>query len=222
MRKTLVDNRIYFADFIEGGTYHVYNRTNNKEPLFKDEEDHLSFLSIYNHFLNPLCLTYAYCLIPNHFHFLIQLKSKKELLEYLEQIPQETLAKTERNYIKCQNEDSLHLLFGKTLSRMFGSYTHYYNRTYKRKGNLFNRRVKRRFVFDDDYFKQLLFYINTNSEKHGLTDDYKEYLWSSSYEIKNGNYYLLDRNSIIDKLGRKSQFFKSIDKVKLQKLEERW
>jgi len=63
--------------------YHIYNRTNNKELLFKDEENYRYFLSLFQKYISPIAHVYAYCLIPNHFHFVLQIKSDQELSFFL-------------------------------------------------------------------------------------------------------------------------------------------
>lgn len=53
--------------------YHVFARGNNREPIFFEESDYQRFLTNLERFRIPLEYTlYAYCLLPNHFHVLIQ------------------------------------------------------------------------------------------------------------------------------------------------------
>ena len=56
--------------------YHLYNRTNNDELLFKEKKNYLYFLGKYRHYLAEFVDTHAYCLMPTHFHFLIYIKSE--------------------------------------------------------------------------------------------------------------------------------------------------
>ena len=56
--------------------YHIYNRTNNNELLFKSEENYLYFLRKYRQHLETLLQTLAYCLMPTHFHFLVYIKTE--------------------------------------------------------------------------------------------------------------------------------------------------
>ncbi len=51
--------------------YHVYNQGNNKQQIFFSPENYLYFLRCYRKFVFPFAHTLAYCLMPNHFHFLI-------------------------------------------------------------------------------------------------------------------------------------------------------
>jgi REP element-mobilizing transposase RayT len=60
--------------FFDGGFYHIYNRGNNREPIFFERENYLFFLRrIREYFIPEEIEIIAYCLMPNHFHMLIRL-----------------------------------------------------------------------------------------------------------------------------------------------------
>jgi putative transposase len=56
--------------------YHIYNQGNNREPIFRERADYLLFLEKYKALINPIAHTVGYCLMPNHFHFLISTTQK--------------------------------------------------------------------------------------------------------------------------------------------------
>lgn len=58
--------------------YHIYNRGNNRENIFKNDENRRYFLSLYQRHLNSHVSTFAYCLLNNHFHLLIRIENKPE------------------------------------------------------------------------------------------------------------------------------------------------
>ena len=58
-------------NFIEDSIYHVYNQGNNSQKIFFTPENYLHFLRYYRKFVSPNADTLAFCLMPNHFHFLI-------------------------------------------------------------------------------------------------------------------------------------------------------
>jgi len=62
-----------------GTTYHIYNQANGSENLFKENENYRYFLQQYKKYIHPIAHTYAYCLLPNHFHFLLAIKGEREL-----------------------------------------------------------------------------------------------------------------------------------------------
>ena len=60
-------------EFMKGEYFHLYNRSIDKTLLFKNDEDYQYFLTK----IQPKIITYpasvfAYCLMPNHFHFLLR------------------------------------------------------------------------------------------------------------------------------------------------------
>ena len=55
--------------------YHYFNRGNNGCRLFFDDLNYALFLKMYREFVSPYCDTLSYCLIANHFHFLIKTKA---------------------------------------------------------------------------------------------------------------------------------------------------
>ncbi|WP_461788887.1 transposase [Pedobacter sp.] len=57
----------------EGKYYHIHNRGNNKQKIFLDDENYLFFLSKFKKYLIPNIDVFAYCLMPNHFHFFIRI-----------------------------------------------------------------------------------------------------------------------------------------------------
>ena len=62
--------------FESGGLYHIYNRGNLKTTVFFQPRNYLFFLEkVRKHFL-PSVDILAYCLMPNHFHFMIRVKEK--------------------------------------------------------------------------------------------------------------------------------------------------
>jgi REP element-mobilizing transposase RayT len=58
--------------------YHVYNRGNNKQPVFFETVNYYYFLKQFEKYLSGFVDVYAYCLMPNHFHFLIKVLKQCE------------------------------------------------------------------------------------------------------------------------------------------------
>jgi putative transposase len=51
--------------------YHIYNRGNNKQPIFFKPDNYIFFLKKMRQQLLPVADIIAYCLMPNHFHLII-------------------------------------------------------------------------------------------------------------------------------------------------------
>jgi putative transposase len=60
----------------EGNFYHIYNRGNNVDNLFYNPENYWYFLRKYDEYLSDYLETYAFCLLPNHFHLLVRVKDQ--------------------------------------------------------------------------------------------------------------------------------------------------
>ena len=64
------------------GIYHVMLRGINRQNIFEDSDDYFKFIKLLHHSVHPkdekglelppLCMLYAYCLMPNHIHLLIK------------------------------------------------------------------------------------------------------------------------------------------------------
>ena len=62
-----------------GRYYHIYNRGINSGNLFEENTNYEHFLKLYEKYINPIADTYAWCLMKNHFHFLVRIKSEEEI-----------------------------------------------------------------------------------------------------------------------------------------------
>ena len=196
----------YKAPFVENALYHVYNRTNNKELLFRNDTDRFLFLRRFNFYTAPFLETISWNLQLNHFHFYVRIKSFEEINNYLITRDSDELCITEKKFLK-QNV-SLHNLIDNVFKRLFISYTTRFNKIHNRKGNLFHRPFKHVVTDKDSQFTQTVIYINANAVKHKLVKDISDYQWSSYHDIISENPTTLLRREILDWFGGKSQFIK--------------
>ena len=59
-----------------GQLYHIYNRGNNRQRIFFSHENYLYFLTKLRKYLTPQLRIYAWCLMPNHFHLLVEVREQ--------------------------------------------------------------------------------------------------------------------------------------------------
>jgi len=130
--------------FRPGHYYHIYNRGNNKQVIFRDNQDYCVFMDRLRQVLGiptdqrvrlqPLTREafsiLSYVAMPNHFHFEIR-----------------------------QNSDiGINIL----MSKLSTSYAMYFNRKYGCVGHVFQDRFKAKLIPNEEYAKYLSAYIHNN------------------------------------------------------------
>jgi REP element-mobilizing transposase RayT len=209
-------NKKYFETLIPKSTYHIYNRTNNREDLFITEEMRFFFLQKIEFYLSDYYLVHAYCLLDNHFHLLVQTKSKIQILKNLKDKDNAVLTNLEIEFIECDESERdivVSKLFRTQFVRLFTSYSVTFNKVNSRTGNLFNRPYKRKIVANKIYFKKLVIYIHKNPDKHGLREKFDEYYWSSYLEYVNQEDTFISKSKTIKLFNGVSSFVNAHNKA---------
>jgi REP-associated tyrosine transposase len=67
--------------------YHIYNRGVNRENIFVEERNYELFLRLFEKHLHPVADLFAYCLLRNHFHISVRIKSEEEIIKTLRVSP---------------------------------------------------------------------------------------------------------------------------------------
>lgn len=81
--------RIKADEFASGQYYHLYNRCVSQRQLFIDEADYLRFLALMKQYLlSAQVNVVAYCLMPNHYHFLLQQTTELPVYLFINKIAQ--------------------------------------------------------------------------------------------------------------------------------------
>lgn len=160
-----------------GEYYHIYNRSNNRELLFKEHENYLFFLRKFGDYLKMHVDTYAYCLMPNHFHFLIRIN-------------------------ELTNQDDLILAF----KNFFISYVKSINEKYSRTGSLFQAKFKKKQVEEEHYLTGLIHYIHSNPIKAGLCKNFVDWPYSSYSSLISEKFTHLKREEVLDWFNGKEDF----------------
>ena len=65
-----------------GYYYHIYNRGTNGENIFRENRNYAHFLKLWGQHIEPIAGTYCFCLLRNHFHFLVRIKTEVEQEAY--------------------------------------------------------------------------------------------------------------------------------------------
>lgn len=118
--------------------------------MFFQQENFLYFLNKFHSYTKDDISVYSYCLLNNHFHFLIKVQDNA-------------------------NPD----LVTEQLRRFFISYSKALNNHQDRKGTLFERHMKRVKIQSDEQLLWTIYYIHRNPVHHNVTPNYQKYRWSS-------------------------------------------
>ncbi len=157
--------------------YHVYNRAIGSDKLFINERDYFYFQKKFDRYLSTFVDIFSYCLLPNHFHFLLRIKEKSKIIDVL----------------KYKGVELTHRNINQAFSNFFNSYTKSFNKVHCRKGKLFMLPYKRILVDKEDYLLTLVNYIHRNPIHHGYTKEFSDWEYSSFNE------YVSDKPSRINK-----------------------
>lgn len=171
--------------FIENQIYHVYNRCNGYEAIFKNFRNYDYFLKKYHEYLDPHWETLTWCLMPTHFHLMIRMKA--------EHVPE-------------QNIDDRMQPCVKAYADFCNGYVQAFNREHGRKGSLFMRSFKRIHVANETYERQLICYIHNNPVKEGYVSSAKDWHHSSFRELSEMTEIEARNNKIIERFGSKADF----------------
>jgi len=158
-----------------GKYYHIFNRGNNRENIFVEERNYRYFLELYAKHVMPIADTYAYCLLRNHFHFLVRIKTVEE-----------------QDLSGLLRKPSQHF------SNLFNAYAKAFNKAYHRTGALFQRPFGRIEVASDTYFVYLVIYIHQNPQKHGFVEDFRTWPYSSYQALLSTKPTRLRRDDVLE------------------------
>ena len=146
--------------FDPGNYYHLYNRGVNRRTIFFNDRNYQFFLSRLEKYLLSLADLVAYCLMPNHYHLIIFLKSTSEV--------------TSEVTSDVSN----------AMMRLSVSYTKTINAYYDRVGPLFQGAYQAKHVESESYLGDLIGYIHLNPVASGLVDFPEDWIYSSFHVYK--------------------------------------
>lgn len=171
--------------FVVGEFYHIYNRGNSKQMIYRSNSDYkrfLQLLSVSNSDI-PFKIEYlsrsekdviqgkeqvaigAYCLMPNHFHILLSPLTENGVSVFMK--------------------------------RLATAYSMYFNNKYERTGSLFEGKFKAEWLGEDRLLKYLFAYIHLNPVKlidpawreEGIKDAAKAYEHAATFPYSSLSFY---------------------------------
>ncbi len=146
--------------FTEDSFYHIYNRGNDKQNIFFHERNYDFFLQKVEKYIAPNADLVAWCLMPNHFHFLVRANSSS--IKIVKELPIPINALTEG------------------IRLLLSSYTKGIQKQESMTGNLFQQKTKFKCV--DEYLPTVFHYIHQNALRAKLVNRLEDWKWSSLSE----------------------------------------
>lgn len=177
--------------FLPEKIYHVYTHANGSDNLFRINDNYDYFLKKYQKYISPVAKTLAYCLMPNHFHFLIRLKNENEILASLD---------------ICNKDIDFSKVISLQWSHLLNGYSQAYNKMFDRRGSLFQPRIKRKPIDQDDYLTTVVLYIHWNPVKHGFVEKPIDWMFSSIHDYVYPSDTFIARDEIVNWFGNIEQF----------------
>jgi len=167
----------------EPGIYHIYNRGNNQQQIFFNEGNYRYFLDKCIRYLKPVSRIFAWCLMPNHFHFLVQV--------------------TEKSLEPVKSGSICMPAITNGFRLLQSSYAKGINVQEGRNGNLFQQKTKAKLVGGKEgYAVNAFFYIHQNPIRGKLADKFEDWPYSSFMEYAGrGIVSLCNRDSCMKYLG---------------------
>lgn len=150
--------------------YHIYNQGNNRQKIFYEKEDYQVFLSLYKRAFPIICSTLSWCLMPNHFHFMIH---------------------TDRRCEEKKKQGGLLLdPITNNIRKLLSGYSRIFNKKYKRTGSLFRQKTKanrlsesklilKSDMSNNEPFIACFNYIHQNPFRAGLVTKLEDWEFSS-------------------------------------------
>jgi len=183
--------------------FHIFNRGNNKENIFYDEQDYRAFLfrlslaiGIESDIIHKepllrmprsriritkspfgLFKLHSFCLMPNHFHLLIE---------------------------QCTD-----IPISKLIQKTCTSFAMYLNKKYNRVGYVFQDRFKSVLIENNHQLMWVTSYIHMNPVKDGFNRNPGDYSWSSYNDFaSNRNLPIISKDLIPELFGTRENFIK--------------
>jgi putative transposase len=169
-----------------GCYYHIYNHAVGNEKLFLSEDNYFYFLRRYQKFICPVAETYAYCLMANHVHFLVEIKDEIGVTPHSKYSPSQFISKQ--------------------FSNLFSSYAQAFNKQQARRGNLFISNFKRIKIDSDEYLTNIIRYVHMNPLNHSYRKHPSQWKFSSYNELCSGCTTFLSRDKVLKWYGGLTQF----------------
>ena len=193
-------------------SYHIFNHANGFENIFIEDENYRFFLEKYQQYILPIAETYAYCLLPNHFHLVVRIRRREVLEEVFRNFKSTNFSKVQ-NFGKVENSGKVEItdniieqFISKQFANLFSCYTQSFNKVNKRRGSLFLKNFRREPIENKAYFLNAVIYTHRNPVHHAFCDRYTDWSYTSFCEIKERNSQMIEVEKLLRMFGGRDSF----------------
>ena len=193
-------------------SYHIFNHANGFENIFIEDENYRFFLEKYQQYILPIAETYAYCLLPNHFHLVVRIRRREVLEEVFRNFKSTNFSKFP-NFGKVENSGKVEItdniieqFISKQFANLFSCYTQSFNKVNKRRGSLFLKNFRREPIENKAYFLNAVIYTHRNPVHHAFCDRYTDWSYTSFCEIKERNSHMIEVDKLLRMFGGRDSF----------------
>ncbi len=178
--------------------YHIWSHAVSNENLFQEKENYRFFLSRYFSYSSAILSTYAYCLMPNHIHFMVRVLDEESII-----------ANPKNKKLKESESLDIPQFISQRIGHLFNSYTKSFNKYHMRSGSLFERPFGRRLIETEEYFTKLVIYIHRNPVTHGFVNSIYDWPYSSWHSYVNEKEDLLVKKDVLEWFGNLDFFIRA-------------
>ncbi len=196
----------------EGNFYHIYNRGAGKASIFFTAHDHHLFINKYFYYLHVSSESFAWCLLKNHFHLLLRVRTIEEQIQTFNDVKSNF---PENSFYGDHYNSPKPYKVSQQLSHLFNSYTKNINLKTNRSGTLIEGSFKRKKIMDEVHFLHIVCYIHRNPIHHRITDNYSEYPYSSYQHILSNNHPFTETGELLNRFGGVKNYIEAHHEFKL-------
>ena len=193
-------------------SYHIFNHANGFENIFTVDDNYRFYLDKYQQYILPIAETYAYCLLPNHFHLVVRIRRREVLEEVFRNFKSTNFSKFP-NFGKVENSGKVEItdniieqFISKQFANLFSCYTQSFNKVNKRRGSLFLKNFRREPIENKAYFLNAVIYTHRNPVHHAFCDRYTDWSYTSFCEIKERNSQMIEVDKLLRMFGGRDSF----------------
>lgn len=188
----------YFVPFEAGACFHVFTHGVGDELVFREPQNYVYFLGKYKKYISPVADTFAYSLLPSHFHICIRFKSEEDILS-----SPKALARGS----PLLREDIPKFLM-QQFSNFLNSYAKSVNKFYGRMGALFCDGIRRVRIEGEEQLIKAIHYIHFNPVKHGLCRTVLDWPQSSLKQLMANRASWMLKEEVWELFGGRKMFLK--------------